>query len=82
MTKKTKNAKKPVISEDEAKTLKEARKILKKLSGKHEKLESNAFNASTDEQAAKAEATLYDFENEVLKHHVDFTEISEAIIIL
>lgn len=82
MAKNTKKAKKPVITEDEAKTLKEARKILKRLSSKHEKLESIAFNVSTDRQAAKAEAELYDFENEVFKHSIDFTGISEAFIVL
>ena len=70
--KKAMNAKKPAITKDEAKTLREARKILKRLSSKHEKLESIAFNVSTDKQAGKAEAELYDFENEVLKHRIDF----------
>ena len=81
MTKKTKSAKKPAITKDEAKTLRAARKILKRLSSKHEKLESIAFNVTTDKQADKAEAELYDFENEVLKHHIDFNGISEAFIV-
>jgi hypothetical protein len=67
---------KPLLTKTEKATIKDARRILKRLTAKYEVLSENAWKGGSDEDKA-----LNDYVDELVKEHIDVDTLGCFIVL-